>query len=367
MGITINDLVEQLRSERQDAAARAAADDQFRREQQRRLVEQQLAAWDVCEALGLGEVVSKATAAVATGRVELAGMAVEIELWAPFDFRQYGGLRFTLKDAANPNTSVSWQFGPRYDESREQVQARLAELGLDLLDRIRERRARDAAQEAQYRQRELARAAELERGRKGAEVLQRVAREYAEILASQAAAAKAWAESESARLWRPWSGWLVRYVPVGQRVEAEEDAQIERVFVLDDVADIVAESPGASVRVVNGFGRVEDRIIGAFLDAEPVEFEAHDCEQGMAYHRSVKAGPDYVVNVHPQETREPAPPPHWIGWLDYLAGRLGQETADSLWHSYDGHRWYSPEALAESSSDKLADSWEVQQLAEVAL
>ena len=78
-------------------------------------------------------------------------------------------------------------------------------------------------------------------------------------------------------------GWKVRYAPIG----GGENGPVETVFVAGDIMPVIAQSPGASVQVVDAWGNAEERVIGAFLDATPVDFAEPRADRHMDYHRPV--------------------------------------------------------------------------------
>jgi hypothetical protein len=221
----------------------------------------------------------------------------------------------------------------------------------------RKRREQSDAQHAAW---EAEQAVTLARGRVGAAFLQRLAREYAEVAAKQAEAARLWAEAWTDALWQPWSGWLVRYAPVGAgNVDAQscDNGLIQQVLVLDDLATVVAESPGAAVRAVSWAGRAYDLVIGAFLDAEPVEFETPRIEEELAYHAHSRVVTDsgwYYVNTPPTATERPLAPPECMTWPEWLEARIGDATAANRWR---------PAEIAQADIEQMAGSAPVQALA----
>lgn len=359
MGLTIKELTEKVEAQRQVTAAALAEKERGRREAHLREMEGWLDALvGVREALNLEPLTLDGAGSVwGKGRVDLRSGPALVLLWAPLD-RGYPRVRIKLADE---QTTL---FGSRdlgNAESDAAALAALGELALEVEEAVESARKREAEAEARREEKRKQHAAALERGRKGAELLLRVAREHAEIQAAQREAAKAWAEEWTQRLWQPWSGWQVRYVPVGQRVETEEDAVVQTVVVLDDLAEIVAQSPGAAVRVVSPGGHVSERVIGAFLDATPVEHDMPALASAEPFHRSYGGCFSYFVNVPPTVQGEPERAPQCIGWFDYVAGRLGVLHAERL--AYEMR--LEPAALAKMDVEQLADWWQVQELAEV--
>lgn len=217
------------------------------------------------------------------------------------------GLTRAEQHAINPNTS---------DEDALDALAGMAEKTVE--------RAQDALQDEARAAAEKADA--LERGRRGAAVVKRVAQEYLDICRSHDAAVTAWAEEWAAR-WAPWSGWLVRYAPIGAPAG---EGNIRSVLVLDELNDVIAESPGASVRAVSHDGTVRELVIGAFLDATPVEVKEYPQDRYNAlYHRTLTAytsdGRAVVVHVAPQVAESEAEPARLIWWRDYLNDRTGTD------------------------------------------
>ena len=86
-------------------------------------------------------------------------------------------------------------------------------------------------------------------------------------------ACRAWAETETQRLWAPVEMWQVRYAPIGLTSwptdDDEGESLIQEIVTLDAPADIVAQGLGAKVYRVAPDGKVQDLVIGAVPDANP--------------------------------------------------------------------------------------------------
>lgn len=139
-----------------------------------------------------------------------------------------------------------------------------------------------------------------------------LAADYAMRMQAYQEACRQWAETETARLWKPWTLWAVRYVPAWagtQDVECPDDL-IQEIFVLDSPEYFLR--PGLLCRVckVGEFnGKVtEDFTFVGFLDAYPIAHAFSTIEQALPHHRTYSAG-NYFVNVPALETEQPAPAP----------------------------------------------------------
>jgi hypothetical protein len=196
-------------------------------------------------------------------------------------------------------------------------------------------------------------------GRLGAEWLQSHARLYADLLAEQEQAARRWADEWTAQFWRPWSGWLVRYAPVMPSLDAElADALIQKILILDELQSVIAQSPGASVQAVSLQGRLHEKVIGAFIDAEPVEFAEPSINGWRPYHESYKAlthNGSYNCNVPPGTPPPPPPPPYPPSWYDYLSEQRPDLARN--WAEVVG-----VERIARSSGEELAELSSVRDL-----
>lgn len=334
---TLDELVAARRREAQERATQAAAQDEATRQARekraldgaRRWIEERPAFAAAC-----GFVSGTATVKVAAqareqrvevdvrGRALLGGREVEANLGLKLNgdtgqWWQRGARLYFAFDDETAGTDIEEHVA---DGEALRRAAAAADTLLERLAQVKERLAREAAGEA----------ATLERGRRGAAVVKRLAQEHLDICRSRDAAVMAWAHEWAAQ-WKPWSGWLVRYAPIGAPAG---EGNIETRLILDSLNDVVTESPGASVRAVEWDGTVREMVIGAFLDATPVEFEAHDLRRGMEYHRQVRTylldGPAYgepmVINVPPgAKWSPPAPPVKPPDWHDYVHERTGRD------------------------------------------
>lgn len=129
----------------------------------------------------------------------------------------------------------------------------------------------------------------------------------AEIVAWQAAC-QAWAEAETAKLWKPWELVKVRYVPLSMPVDFDYSYEwVQEVAVLNDIADCVAVGANLT-EVKRRDGSVSEIVIGAFLDAHVISCDMASTTELLAYHRHYSAG-GYVVNVPAAVVEQPAPAP----------------------------------------------------------
>jgi len=147
------------------------------------------------------------------------------------------------------------------------------------------------------------------------------------------AACRAWAETETARLWRPWFCWEIRYTPVGYRRDDEEtDAPICTVRALpawigadftppEIVTYDFRTGPREPLTIIADDGTLGKRVIGTFLDATPVTFATPLLNESWRGHRQYWAsGSGWCVNVPALNDSAPAPAPVTPAiWLRRLA------------------------------------------------
>lgn len=130
------------------------------------------------------------------------------------------------------------------------------------------------------------------------------------------AACRTWAETETARLWRPWFCWEIRYTPVGYRRDDEEtDAPICTVralpaWIIRDnfTQPEISTSPREELTIIGDDGTLGHRVIGAFLDATPITFASPWLNEGLRNHRQFWAD-GWCVNVPSINDSFPTPPP----------------------------------------------------------
>lgn len=361
MGKNIQELVEEyasmLEAERQAAAAQKRADAAAAVD----AVEAWISKWEIRAALGLGPVAYNPEigngVVEALGAITLGDMDVKTRVYAVPKDTEYISIALTMMD--------SWPHSSRSYRTRTTLGNALlgvAEQALEVMRRIEERRMRFAAEAEREERKEAERAVREERGQRGAALLQRWAEEYVALAAVEEQALEAWVVAETARLWQPWSGWRVRYAPVGLRTE-DESAQeyfVQTVDILDELDAVIAQSPGANVRAINPYtGMVEEKVIGAFLDAEPFEFSKPYTDVSLPLH-AVKTvwGLEraYVVNRPPGTPERPVAPPRTTPWSEFLAGKGVQD----IW--LEG---MNPKSLVDGTDDYMIDSPAVQELAEL--
>lgn len=130
-----------------------------------------------------------------------------------------------------------------------------------------------------------------------------------------------WAAAETARLWRAWRGWLVRYMPVVLADNYDDESlagPVEEALILDDPQ---LARRGEVVRIVSPSGGISYQVLGAFLDARLMEFCSPGVPEGLPYHRTFRAG-GFVVSVPPLTTEDPKPapeaPPEWHTFVDVI-------------------------------------------------
>lgn len=151
----------------------------------------------------------------------------------------------------------------------------------------------------------------------------------------------------------------MRYTAIG----GGPSAPIQQVFVAGEISHVIAQSPGAAVEAVGEYGDIEERVIGAFLDASPVDWVTPCTSEHLAYHRCVTA--PYlngwaVVNIPPimkeaeLEAIRCTEAPVLLPWVDFLAEVVGAEAVVDAWISL-------PDVL-ESSEAQLAAHWWVQRV-----
>lgn len=213
-----------------------------------------------------------------------------------------------------------------------------SELGEFLLER---RRA--YVENAQKRARDLEVAGRVIRAAKT------FVREHEEYVA----ACRLWVEAQTARLWRPWSAWLVRYTPIFSqtvvvelRLRDDDGEEIDLSDILIREVMVLGDRPGGQsiVPIVHKDGRRDDLFIGALLDARRVRFDAPSISQHLDYHRTFYAG-GFCVNVPPEIDEDPPDPPsapdmridtsgaspRLLGWINSTAvGELADLTPEEL-------------------------------------
>lgn len=161
----------------------------------------------------------------------------------------------------------------------------------------------------------VAAAAEREQRRAAIDAeVRALARGHVAEWAAYEAACQAWAEAETKRLWRSWGAWRVRYAPdvcTWTNGDADGDQEDLLQTVLAQPAWL-SEQPfaddgaqqhfwsGMLLTVIERDGALTRRIIGAFLDAEPVLWEAPELHECLDYHRSQVAWVSgWTVNLPP--------------------------------------------------------------------
>jgi len=332
MGKSIKELIEAYVEERE--AERLAAAEQRRADAEAAIevLEKTIAASEIREVLELGPV--KYNTEIGNGVVEALGTIT------------LGGMDVQTRVAAVPNNTEfsvgftvvdSWphsvrHYRPTPKSLLENFYRQVAEQALEVMQQIEQSRMTFAADEARKAREKAEREVREARGRRGAALLQRWATEYVALATTEEQSLEAWAVAETARLWQPWSGWRVRYAPVGLRTE-DESAQeyfVQAVYILDDLAAVIAQSPGAVVRAIDPYtGTVEDKVIGAFLDAEPFEYSNPCTDSSLPLH-AVKTvwglKRAYVVNCPPGAPERPVAPPQTTAWSEFLAGKGVQDT-----------------------------------------
>jgi hypothetical protein len=138
---------------------------------------------------------------------------------------------------------------------------------------------------------------------------------------------------------------------------------VETVFIAGEIAHVIAQSPGAAVQVVEMWGDVEERVIGAFLDATPVDFDEPRTDEHMKYHRcvTVPVFNDWImVNIPAVLTQAEM---NAVTWTDAPTLPSWQETLASVVGDALVANGYAclPDVL-ESSEVELAGNWWVREV-----
>lgn len=189
-----------------------------------------------------------------------------------------------------------------------------------------------------------------------AAMLKRLAATHMRQAAEHDRAVRVWADGLTSLVWRPWGGWKVRYAPIG----GGENGPVETVFIAGDILLLIAQSPGALVQVVDAWGDVEERVIGAFLDATPVDFAEPRTDRHMDYHRplTVPTFNDWVVvNIPAVVTQAELGA---IAWTDAPAMPSWQEVLAGAFGAAAEQAWISLPDVLERSEAELAAHWWVQ-------
>lgn len=137
-----------------------------------------------------------------------------------------------------------------------------------------------------------------------------LAKRYLDATATYDAACAEWVAKWTDILWEPWHCWEIRYVPIGvtSLCTDEETDLVHEVATLEDATYVADRGPGTRIKKLATCGHQSDFVIGAFLDAKPVRFEAPATDERLDYHRKMSAG-RYWLNIPPFVNREPEPLP----------------------------------------------------------
>lgn len=136
---------------------------------------------------------------------------------------------------------------------------------------------------------------------------------YDQAYAEWWVACQQWAETEQKRLWTPWTLWKVRYAPLDLHlVNADEDATlsdlIETVYTLDQPERFANARPARLTRV-DAHGKTSEFVIGAFMDAERIDYDKPTSNHHRCYYGGNKYVEEFAVYVPPFVMEEPTPAP----------------------------------------------------------
>lgn len=225
----------------------------------------------------------------------------------------------------------------------------IAAMGAELLEShsaiVAERARKEMAEQEHCQKEERERAAKLQ----AAQHIIDIAQDF--VLAQDAyrAAARRWAESETERLWKPWSAWEVITAP--DSVIPNEDGYIytETFLVLDEPAAF-RSNPAAVVRTVNRHsGAIERTVLGSFVSARLVTFTTPVIDKKLPWHKQFFAD-SCVVNVPPVVSEDPLPMP--------VAPQRWYETVREELPDFDSGYWTDwgaegPEEIAKETPEQL--------------
>jgi hypothetical protein len=129
-------------------------------------------------------------------------------------------------------------------------------------------------------------------------------------------ACRRWAEHWTAALWRPWTAWLVRYVPVFSgpitiQLHSQDQGEIDLSDLFIHEALVLGDEPPSGQTVVSTVtkrGERQELLIGALLDARLVRFDSSNIREHLEYHRTYYAG-QFCVNAMPTVDAAPSSPP----------------------------------------------------------
>lgn len=172
-------------------------------------------------------------------------------------------------------------------------------------------------------------------------------------------ACQQWAEHWTASLWRPWTAWLVRYVPIFSsptvielRSHDHDEIDLSDIFIHEAMVLGDKLPTGQTVvPVVTKYGERQDRFIGALLDARLVRFDSSSVSEPLEYHRRFYAG-KFCVNIQPEVVLNPSMPPQAPVWSDVIT-RIDMRGASQDLMSRIG--LLAIDAIAQSEPDELVD------------
>jgi hypothetical protein len=173
-------------------------------------------------------------------------------------------------------------------------------------------------------------------------------------------ACRQWAEHWTASLWRPWTAWLVRYVPIFSNptvieLRSHDYNEIDLSDIFIHEAMVLGDKPpagGTIVSAVTKCGERYDKFIGAILDARLVRFDSSSISKPLEYHRKFYAG-RYCVNIRPEVVLNPSIPPQAPLWNDMITRIDMRDASQSLMLQIG---LLTIDAIAQSEPDKLVNA-----------
>lgn len=234
-------------------------------------------------------------------------------------------------------------------DNLRQVESLIAAMGAELLEShsaiVTERVCKEMAEQERCQKEERERAAKLE----AAQRIIDIAQDYVLAWEEYHAAARRWAESETERLWKPWSAWEVTSAP--DSVIPNEDGEIyTETFLVLDEPSAFRGNPAAVIRTVNQrSGAIERTVLGSFVSARLLTYTTPVIDKKLPWHKQFFAD-SFVVNVPPIVSEDPTPmPPAPKRWYETVREELPDFDA-SYWTDWGAE---GPEEIVKETPERL--------------
>lgn len=167
-----------------------------------------------------------------------------------------------------------------------------------------------------------------------------LAKKYLEERAVYQEACERWAKEETAKLWKPWMLWKVKYAPARNGGEPLPNEAVQEEMT--DTHPTKARQALCMRAIFKDGAGVDSFYFGAFFSAHPVTFDAPQTNVPLNYHRVYRGGSRYV-NVPALDPREPSPllATDPGGFTEYVRTRLSTVSTITI----------GPELLAEMNAE----------------